>query len=214
VVDVRAQIDTRTFKFSAPVIVELDAQRLGVKMLGAGQGANFAPLRRKIIDSLVAHGVRAQLRIGNLLTGAVFVAFDFFPGVSPASVDWSQNPPQLPTTPGQLQAVEAGLGDIIEKLNQMPLRQIGDNLNKSLANLDLTLTGARGTLDNLNTALSDASTTLTNANDLVGPRSEQIEEIDQTLQEFRRAAQSVRVLADYLEQHPEALIRGKRGKPQ
>jgi paraquat-inducible protein B len=214
VVDVRAQIDTKTFKFSAPVIVELDAQRLGVKVLGASQGANFALLRRKIIDSLIAHGVRAQLQTGNLLTGATFVAFDFFPGVSPASVDWSQNPPQLPTTPGQLQAVEAGIGDIVEKLNKMPLQQIGDNLNKSLANLDLTLVSVRGTLDHANSALTSAGATLNHANGLVEPSSAQLQEIDQTLQEFSRAARSVRVLADYLDQHPEALIRGKRGEAQ
>jgi len=30
----------------------------------------------------------------------------------------------------------------------------------------------------------------------------------------RRAARSVRVLTDYLEQHPESLIRGKKGNPQ
>jgi paraquat-inducible protein B len=32
-----------------------------------------------------------------------------------------------------------------------------------------------------------------------------------TLQEVSRAARSVRVLADYLERHPESLIRGKTG---
>jgi paraquat-inducible protein B len=30
-----------------------------------------------------------------------------------------------------------------------------------------------------------------------------------TVVELRRAAQSIRVLADYLERHPEALLRGK-----
>jgi paraquat-inducible protein B len=32
-----------------------------------------------------------------------------------------------------------------------------------------------------------------------------------TLQEFARAAQSVRALTDYLERHPESLLRGKSG---
>lgn len=221
VVDVRAQVDAKTFKFSAPVIIELDAQRLGVKVLDLGQGANFSAIRRKLIDSMVAHGVRAQLRTGNLLTGSAFVAFDFFPGVHPAAVDWSQNPPQLPTTPGQLEAVEASAGNILKKIDKMPLQQIGDNLNKSLANLDLTLVSARGTLHNANTALNSANTTLNtasnalnSANGMVEPNSAQLQEIDQTLQEIRRAARSVRVLADYLEQHPDALIRGKRGEPQ
>jgi paraquat-inducible protein B len=32
--------------------------------------------------------------------------------------------------------------------------------------------------------------------------------------EISRAARSLRVLADYLEQHPEALLRGKKGEPK
>ncbi|MBV8771842.1 MAG: MCE family protein [Deltaproteobacteria bacterium] len=214
VVDIRSQIDAKTLKFSAPVIIQLDAQRLGVKFLDAPRSADWAFLRRRVIDSMVAHGVRAQLQTGNLLTGAAFVAFDFFPSAHPAAVDWSQNPPELPTTPGQLQAVEAGLGDMVTKLSKLPLQQIGVNLQKSLAQLDLTLVSARTTLESMNTTLTDASTTLTNANGLVGPKSEQIQQIDETLQELRRAASSVRVLTDYLEQHPEALIRGKRGGPK
>jgi paraquat-inducible protein B len=207
VVDIRAQVDVKTLKFLVPVIIELDAQRLGVKLLDLRQGADLSAIRRKVIDSMVAHGVRAQLRTGNLLTGSAFIAFDFFPSVPRAAVDWSQNPPQLPTTPGQLEAVEASLREFIKKLNKMPLQQIGDNLHKSLADLDLTLASARGTLDN-------ASTTLSTANGLVEPNSEQMQEIDQTLLEFRRAARSLRVLTDYLERHPEALIRGKPGKAQ
>jgi paraquat-inducible protein B len=142
-----------------------------------------------------------------LLTGSAFIAFDFFPAVTSATVDWSQNPPQLPTTPGQLEATEASLGNIVKKLDKMPLQKIGDNLQRSLGDLDLTLVSARGTLEN-------ASTTLNTANGLVEPSSEQIQEVNQTLQELRRAARSVRVLTDYLEQHPDALLRGKRGEAQ
>ena len=43
------------------------------------------------------------------------------------------------------------------------------------------------------------------------------QELDNMLLEFTRAARaarSVRVLADYLERHPEALIRGKKGEPK
>ena len=214
VVDIRAQVDVKTLKFSVPVIIELDAQRLGVKILDVKQGADLSAIRRRVIDSLVADGVRAQLRTGNMLTGSALVAFDFFHGVPPASVDWSQNPPQLPTTPGQLEAVEAGVSDIVKKIDKMPLEQIGDNLQKSLAQLDLTLVSARATLENASTTLTTATTTLNTANGVVQPSSPQIEEIDQTMLELRRAARSVRVLTDYLEQHPEALIRGKRGQAQ
>jgi paraquat-inducible protein B len=212
VTDVRAQIDARTFQFSAPVTIELDPQRLGVKLLDVTAGMDLTPIRRKIIDSLVAHGVRAQLRTGNLLTGAVFVAFDFFPGAPPVAVDWSQTPVQLPTTPGQLETLEASVTNIIKKIDKLPLEQIGDDLRKDLANLDLTLDAARGTLTTANGTLDSATTTLGNANNFVEPNSPQGQQLDNMLQEISRAARSVRVLADYLERHPEALIRGKTGE--
>jgi paraquat-inducible protein B len=214
VVDIRAQVDFKTLKFSVPVIIQLDAERLGVRLVDVRQGADLKAARRKLIDSMVAHGGRAQLRTGNLLTGSAFVAFDFFPGVPPAAVDWSQKPPQLPTTPGQLEAVEASVSNLIKNLGKLPLQQIGENLEKSLADLDLTLVSLRGTLNNANTTLNTASTTLNTATNLVEPNSEQVQEIDQTLAEFRRAARSLRVLTDYLEQHPEALLRGKPGNAQ
>jgi paraquat-inducible protein B len=133
------------------------------------------------------------------------VAFDFFPGAAPTTVDWSQTPVQLPTIPGQLEATEASVENIIKKIGTMPLKQIGDNLQRTLADLDLTLVSARGTL-------VSARSTIDNANTLVEPNSLQSQELDSTLQEVRRAARSVRVLADYLERHPEALIRGKKGE--
>jgi paraquat-inducible protein B len=202
VVDVSAQVDAKTFEFSAPVTIRLEAQRLGVKIIDLEPGADLAAMRQKMIDSLVSHGVRAQLRTGSLLTGSLFVAFDMFPDAPPATVDWSKKPPQLPTIPGQMQAIEANVTSIIKKLDQMPLKAIGDDLQKAIGELDRTLVTARGTLDS-------GRGTLDNANKLIEPNSVLGAELGNTLQEVSRAAQSVRVLADYLERHPEALIRGK-----
>ena len=169
-------------------------------------------MRRRLIDALVSHGVRAQLRTGSLLTGAVYVAIDVFPGAAPAAVDWSQRPPKLPTVPGQLEQTEASINNIIEKIDKMPLQQIGDNLQKSLADLDLTLISARGTLVSAQGTLTAAQGTLGNTTNLTAPNSAQVQQLDSTLQEVSRAARSVRILTDYLERHPEALLRGKKGE--
>ncbi len=205
VADVRAQVDLKTFEFSVPVTIHLDAQRLGVKIMDLKPGENFETMRRKMIDSLVSHGVRAQLKTGNLLTGAVYVSLDFFPGAPPATVDWSQKPVQLPTTPGQLEATEATVENIIKKLDKVQFQEIGDDLHKAITELDKTLVTAQGTL-------ASARGTLDNTTSLTAPDSSQIQQLDSTLQEVSRAARSMRVLADYLERHPEALVRGKRGE--
>ncbi len=214
VTDVRAQIDARTLQFSAPVTIQLDPQRLGVKVLDLKSAADLASIRRRVIDNLVADGVRAQLQTGNLLTGATYVAFDFFPGAPPASVDWSQNPVQLPTTPGELQTLETSAENIVKKLDKMPLDQIGNELRADLATLNLTLGAARTTLTTANSTLLSARSTIDNANSFLEPNSMQSQELDAALIELTRAARSVRVLADYLERHPEALLRGKKGEPK
>jgi paraquat-inducible protein B len=198
VVEVAAHVDAKTLEFSAPVTIRMDAQRLGVEVRDLAPGADLASLRRQLIDSLVSQGVRAQLQSGNLLTGALLVAFDFHPDAPPATVDWSKDPVELPTVPGQLEAMEASVAGIIKKLDQVPFKAIGDDLRKAIADLDLTLGSARGALDN--------------ANKLIEPNSVLGAELGSTLAEVRRAAQALRLLADYLERHPEALIRGKTGE--
>jgi len=203
--EMAAQIDIKTFEFSVPVTISLDPQRLGVKVFDLGPVMNLESMRRKMIDALVAHGVRAQLRTGNLLTGSVYVDLDFFPGSPPATVDWSQTPVQLPTTPGQFEATEATVENIIKKLDQVPFQEIGDDLHKALTQLDKALVTAQGTL-------SSARSTLDNTTNLTEPNSSQLQQLGGTLQEVSRAARSLRVLADYLERHPEALIRGKKGE--
>ncbi len=205
--DIAAQFDLKTFEFSVPVTISLDPQRLGVKVLDLGPGGNLETMRQKLINALVAHGVRAQLKTGNLLTGSAYVSLDFFPGAPPATVDWSQNPVQLPTTSGQLEATEATVENIIAKLDKVPFQEIGEDLHKAIGELDTTLVSAQG-------ALSSARGTLDNTSNLTEPNSAQVQQLGNTLQEVSRAARSVRVLADYLERHPEALLQGKKGGPK
>jgi paraquat-inducible protein B len=195
----------KTFEFSVPVTIRLDPTRLGVKVVDSTAGVDLATVRRRLIDSLIAHGARAQLATGNLLTGATYVSIDFFPGAPPATVDWSQSPPQIPTTPGKFQATEATVENIIKKLDTVPFQEIGEDLQKAIAQLNATLLTAQGTL-------SSARGTLENTSALTEPNSSQVQQIGNTLQEVSRAARSLRVLADYLERHPDALLRGKPGE--
>ena len=204
VVSIDAQFDAQTLEFSAPVKIVLDAERLGVQLKHLHPGADREALRRKLLDKLVSGGVRAQLQTASVLTGALFVEFDFFPDEAPVSIDWSQTPVQLPTVPGDIQAIEQRITGILKKIDQLPIKQIGEDVralitdvNRTLGELDRTLASARKTVDH--------------ADKLIEPNSVLGAELGNTLQEVNRAARGLRVLTDYLERHPEALIRGKTG---
>jgi len=195
---INAEFDAKTNEFSVPVMVVLDATRFGVQITDVGPDFDREALRRKFIDTFVAHGARAQLRSGSLLTGAMYVAIDIFPDAPPVTVDWSQNPAELPTVPGELEGIEQSLTKIVKKLDTVPIQAIGDDLRKALVNLNETLVSARGTFDN--------------TTKLVAPDSALDTQLSETLEELSRMARGLRVLADYLERHPEALVRGKPGE--
>ncbi len=187
--------------------IRLDAQRLGVKVvdLRAGRGPRRASAG-SMLDNLVAHGVRAQLRSGNLLTGALFVAFDFFPDAPPATVDWSQTPVAAADDARASSRRSRPASPASSRSStRCRSRRSATISDKAIVELDQTLVSARGALDS-------GRGTLDNANKLVEPNSVLGAELGNTLQEVSRAARSVRVLADYLERHPEALIRGKTGE--
>jgi paraquat-inducible protein B len=135
----------------------------------------------------------------------LFVTFDFFPDAPPATVDWSQHPVRLPTVPGQLETIEASAAGIMKKIDEIPFKAIGDDLRKAIADLDRTLVSARAALDS-------GRGTLESANELIEPSSGLGPQLTNTLEEVSRAARSLRTLTDYLERHPEALLRGKTGE--
>jgi paraquat-inducible protein B len=195
-----AQIDERTRQFTAPVTIEVDPARYGVHLLNYSTNATpeeIATRHREGVKALVNHGLRAQLKTGNLISGSQFIALDFFPDAQPVTIDWSQDPIQLPTVPGQIETLEASVSGILKKVNQMPFGEIGTNLNNTIAGVESTLTNT----DQL----------LQNANRMVAPNSELDAQLNVMLQQAGGAAEALRVLADYLERHPEALIHGKTG---
>jgi paraquat-inducible protein B len=51
---------------------------------------------------------------------------------------------------------------------------------------------------------------LGNANNMFAPDSQLQQNLGDSMQELQRAARSLRVLTDYLGDHPDALLRGRR----
>lgn len=182
--------------------------------------------RHAVLRRLVEErGLRAQLKSGSLITGQLYVAFNYYPNAPRAKIDWSQDAPVLPAVESLIPDLEAKLPSIIDKINKMPLEAIGEDLKKNLETLDQTLKAAnklvshvdadvvpelKATLDEARRAMVAAERVMKNADStLVGPNAPTQQELRDTLQEVTKTARSLRVLTDYLERHPDSLIRGK-----
>lgn len=221
-------LDSRNSDISIPVQIQFYPERLRAQYRGKLQQVK-PPDSRALLNSLVAHGFRAELKSGNLLTGQLFVALDFFPKAPPAKIDWSTKPPRLPVVPGSMDQLQKKLMQIAQKIEKIPLEELAGDARKTIQSLDVTLKSAEKLMKNVDEAvipearsvlvearqsLEDLRKTLGGANQVLAGDAPVQLDLRETLREVSRAAQSLRVLGEYLEQHPESLIRGKREDKQ
>lgn len=165
-------------------------------------------MSRDILDRMVAKGLRAQMRTGNVLTGQRYVALDFFPKAPAAKVDWSKRRPVLPVQAGTLDSLQDQVLGIVESLRHtlQHVDQLVIKIDQEVApELATTLREARTTLDSADRMLGTADKLMLSDAPL------QLEMRD-TLREVGKAATALRHLADLLEKQPEALLSGKKGE--
>jgi paraquat-inducible protein B len=207
VTGIQAQFDAKSAEFSVPVTISVDPERYGVKFLNFPKSEDLEANHKRTMDALVARGLRAELKTGNFISGSLLVAVNFYPDEPPATLDWSLNPPQLPTVSGKVEAIEDSVASLLKNLDKTVTSTRGTltNADSLLQNLDKTLGTTRGTLTN-------ADQLIGNVNQLIEPNSALDAELNILLQQGGDAARALRVLADYLERHPEALIKGKAGE--
>lgn len=209
------EFDRAEREFRMPVLVQVYPDRL--RRRAGESGTESRSTQQERLRFLAEKGLRAQLRNGNLLTGQVYVALDFFPKAPPAKIDLAKNPIELPTVPNSLDEIQSQVQEIATKLNKVPYEQIAGDLRTTLASLNKTLTATEETVKRINNdvtpelaaAMKDVRKTVNTAERTLADDSPLQQDMRQTLQELTRAAGSVRVLTDYLERHPESLLRGK-----
>lgn len=225
VTDVRLEIDAKQNSVRIPIALEIEPQRIGL----AEGASDVQPYT--IMAALVERGLRAQLKSGNLLTGELLVDLDFHPDSTPAQLDRNGAYPEIPAVPAQLEALEASVTAVLGKLAALPLPELIDDLRQTIRGIDTLVTSSDtvGAVAALNQAavrlqalletldqrigplFVQAQSALASADALVGANSQARYDLDALLKELTGAARSIRLLADYLERHPEALLRGKAG---
>jgi paraquat-inducible protein B len=240
VTDVRLEYDPTVGHVRVPVHFYLEPDRIAQ--------ANRAPWvdAQKVIRGLVAKGLRAQLQSASLLTGQLEVALELVPNAAPAEMSMEGDVIVLPSVAGGLGGMMQSVQQVLDQVSAMPLRQIGENLNRAIQGMSDVVNGAqvKDALTSLQASLADAEQliqhadasgspllkrlpqmaneldqALARASKLVGSLDEGYgdnskfkRDLDRLLDQTNDTVRSVRVLADILSRHPEALIRGRNDK--
>jgi paraquat-inducible protein B len=175
---------------------------------------------RALIDSLVAHGLRAELKSGNLLTGQKYVDLDMHADTAVEKVLWDDQPSVFPTVSSGLDEIQDSVGTIARKLSKVPFDQISYRLLSTMTSLEDTLKSTDHLMRHVDgsiapqveATLTEAQAALKNAKELLSQDAPLQSDLGSTLMQLSRAAKSVSALVDYLERHPESLLRGKPGE--
>jgi paraquat-inducible protein B len=235
VVDLKLEYDPKKMTFDIPVIIVIEPGRIYVKGTEnrTGDGQATTGEGHTIMEQLVEKGLRAQLRSGSIVTGQQYVALDLFPGAPLAKIGFEGAYLSIPTMPTQIEEIGSKLGQIVTKLDKVPIDQIGNDLRDTMQGAKRitnspelletvkSLNAAVKELQSLTTelrtrttpeataALQQAQRALAAAEGSLAADSPQQYRVKAALDEISGAARSLRVLVEFLEAHPESLLRGK-----
>ncbi|HEX8757608.1 MAG TPA: MlaD family protein, partial [Steroidobacteraceae bacterium] len=226
--DVGFDYDPATGDLSTPATLAIYPSLFHAKGLRAHpSGAEVAAE----ISRLIARGMRARLARTPPLVGSYQVSLEIVPGTQPPSapVTAADGLPQIPVAEG------SGVASIVNRINKVPIERIAQNvlditshvsaltsspqLKDAVTQLDASLrqihrmTAKAGPqvpvlIARLRKAAADLDGTAKSASRLMSGTATQ-NGLANTIQEINETARAVRSLADYLDRHPEALLRGR-----
>ncbi len=182
VVKIEIVPDIKTHEFNIPVYIAFN----NIQKIISTPSGHEDWSEEKLISALIAKGLHARLINQNLLTGQLMIELDVKPAKTKMTKGEVDGVIEIPTT-------LSSLTELSSNFENIPFKDVVENLNTTLVEFKEIL----GPAARVSRELSNKSAaTLNNFNHAV--------------QDVSRAANSLRNLIDYLEQHPDALIRGRK----
>lgn len=177
-------IDTETLDFSIPVYARMNSKGISSTM-HYNDG-------REVLGALVEKGLRARLASQSYVTGQLMIEFEMLPD-TPVKYHENVSIPEIPTA-------LSTLGELSRGLQKMPLAEGVKNFNDFFKGLNQSM-------PDINKIIEDIEKVVTRNR---GTSTEVLNNFNDAAVNVSRAAKSMQNLTDYLERHPEALIKGKR----
>ncbi|HXJ77365.1 MAG TPA: MlaD family protein [Candidatus Methylomirabilis sp.] len=168
---------------------------------------------RRIEQVVREGGLRAQLRMQSFVTGVLFIAFENRPDTPIVLRGQGQKVPELPTIPTDIEVWTAKLERFAEKIDKIPLEQIGqtaavmlDDARKILESKD-----TQDLLRNANGALAEARTLVQRVDGKIDPLVAQLNDtlarVDAGFDAVRKLALDVDNRVDPLATQAEATLK-------
>jgi phospholipid/cholesterol/gamma-HCH transport system substrate-binding protein len=132
--------------------------------------------RRALERAVREDGLRAQLRMQSFVTGVLYVALDVRPGTTIVLRGLDPRVPELPTVPADLEVWTAKLERFADKIEKVPLDQIGQTVAAVLEDAKKILESkeTQDLLRNTNATITDARTLVRRVDAQIDPLMAQL----------------------------------------
>ncbi|NCP66284.1 MAG: intermembrane transport protein PqiB [Paraglaciecola sp.] len=199
--------------YDIPVIISVQPGR--VQQPDNQQGLAFV---RSQIIGWIDKGLRASLKTGNLLTGALFVDLQHYPDAVDVDNIKVFDFDVIPTVSSEFAQLSAKLSAVLDNVNQIQFKQLSDNtadmlsrLSKAAESIQVTSEQASQFVDDIEIKQlqQQLSTTLSSVNRLLNDfsaDSESYQELNRTMRSIQQSINTLQPLFQQLNQQPNSLI--------
>ncbi|KXI27617.1 intermembrane transport protein PqiB [Paraglaciecola hydrolytica] len=200
-------------RFDIPVVISIQPGR--VQQPDNQQGLDY--IRQQTLN-WVDEGLRASLKMGNLLTGALFVDLQHYQNTEPATTTRLANYDVIPTVGNEFAQITAKISAVLDSINQMKLKNLANNTNKTLVDISQTAESLRQTSQNMDKLLASVEgekinnkllLAIENLNKLTqdfSSGSDSYQEINQALRAVQQTLSDMQPLLLQLNSSPNSLI--------
>jgi paraquat-inducible protein B len=220
VMEAQLTYDDREHTLVTRTTFYVDPERVDIMNMQKPAGLDKQQAARQWIEKLVGDGLRAQVSSASFLTGMKLVGLEMVPNTPRAHIERDGEYMKMPSTAsGDLTAVLQNLQNVLKNIDRATS---GPQLGHALQSLDDTLTrldkvthdiepDIKSLIKSLRDTADSAQATLNTIQGLAGNTAPTGTDLPRLMRELSEAARSVRGLADYLDRHPESLLRGRKG---
>lgn len=201
-------LELSTINQAVPVAIRLDPSRMGLADSPQGLEGFKIKLREQIKS-----GLTAKIEIGNYLTGMKLVTLDYSPQQNEVSIQQFGGHDVIPSTKDAFGQISTQLSALLTKLESLPLTETLNSATGALAGIEeltgrigafAAQQSTKEIPENLNATLQQLQRTI----DGFSPDSSIYKELNKSLHELQKTMQSLQPVLRTLDNKPNALIFG------
>jgi paraquat-inducible protein B len=219
VVGISIVYDHSTETITTPVVIKI----MQGSFVQVNQDPGAPKAQGEAMNLHIERGLRAQLETLSMVTGKLRISLDYHPDTELVYRSKNADELEIPTIPTSLE-------NLVNRISNLPIEEILTDLRKSSASvakffesgqLDKTFVELNETLEGISAVVqsSDMQSVLKSLDETLKETQRAMKEVAAeskplrrdlavAIEEFSDAARAAQYLLEYLERHPEALLRG------